>query len=384
MSEDLDRGRVYLPQEDLRRYDADPSRRQVTPEWTALMRFEIGRCRRLYVSADIGIGMLPPQSARCVRTARVLYSRILDVIEEQGYDVFTQRARVPTWQKAALVARHLRRDVVRRRVVEQAAFAAAGAAMVITPLLPRGRRALAASVVVGGLAATTGVAAAAALGNRACARCIRNGCYCNNADREDRHDDRAPVRALPLRRCAAAHGGRSTRCWSPWPGSPWRCRPVKSRTPRSGQRSTAPARIVAGGAALAAWDLFLDPQMVGEGYWEWGRKGRYRGIPLSNQAGWLLTGAALMAALERLVPPAPGDADRALVGVYGWMAVMETLGFALVLPGPRGGRGRRRGHAPARRAGGAAGLGPWLRSSSSGEGWAVWPPPSACGPPATA
>ena len=109
VSEDLDRGRVYLPQEDLRRYDADPSRRQVTPEWTALMRFEIGRCRRLYVSADIGIGMLPPQSARCVRTARVLYSRILDVIEEQGYDVFTQRARVPTWQKAALVARHLRR-----------------------------------------------------------------------------------------------------------------------------------------------------------------------------------------------------------------------------------------------------------------------------------
>ena len=109
VAEDLDRGRVYLPQEDLRRYDADPSRRQVTPEWTELMRFEIGRCRRLYVSADIGIGMLPPQSARCVRTARVLYSRILDVIEEQGYDVFSQRARVPTWQKAALVARHLRR-----------------------------------------------------------------------------------------------------------------------------------------------------------------------------------------------------------------------------------------------------------------------------------
>ena len=60
-----------------------------------------------------------------------------------------------------------------------------------------------------------------------------------------------------------------------------------------------------------------------------GPRGRYRGIPFSNQVGWLLTGAALMAALERLVPPAPGDADRALVGVYGWMAVMETLGFAL-------------------------------------------------------
>ena len=34
--------------------------------------------------------MLPPRSARCIGTARVLYSRILDLIEEQGYDVFTQ------------------------------------------------------------------------------------------------------------------------------------------------------------------------------------------------------------------------------------------------------------------------------------------------------
>jgi 15-cis-phytoene synthase len=105
VAEDLDRGRVYLPQEDLRRYGADPSRREATAEWVELMRFEIGRCRRLYVSADIGIGMLPPQSARCVRAARVLYSRILDVIEDQGYDVFSRRARVPTWQKAVLVAK---------------------------------------------------------------------------------------------------------------------------------------------------------------------------------------------------------------------------------------------------------------------------------------
>jgi phytoene synthase len=107
VGEDLDRGRVYLPQEDLRRYGADPSRREVTPAWIELMRFEIARCRRLYVSADIGIGMLPPQSARCVRGARMLYSRILDVIEEHGYDVFSRRAQVPTWQKAALVAKLL-------------------------------------------------------------------------------------------------------------------------------------------------------------------------------------------------------------------------------------------------------------------------------------
>jgi phytoene synthase len=107
VAEDLDRGRVYLPQADLRRFGADPARRVVTPAWRELMRFEIARCRRLYVSADIGIGMLPPQSARCVRAARLLYSQILEVIEAHDYDVFTRRARVPTWQKAALVGKLL-------------------------------------------------------------------------------------------------------------------------------------------------------------------------------------------------------------------------------------------------------------------------------------
>ncbi len=107
VNEDLDRGRVYLPQEDLRRFGADPSLRAVTPAWVELMRFEIERVRDLYRSADLGIAQLPPQSAKCIRAARVLYSRIIDQIEGQGYDVFSKRARVPTWQKATMVARTL-------------------------------------------------------------------------------------------------------------------------------------------------------------------------------------------------------------------------------------------------------------------------------------
>jgi phytoene synthase len=115
VSEDLDRGRVYLPQADLRRANADPAEERrrvcggdaVSEAWTSLMRLEIGRCRNLYVSADIGIGMLPERSARCVRAARLLYSRILDVIEGRGYDVFTARVGVPTWQKVAVSAQAL-------------------------------------------------------------------------------------------------------------------------------------------------------------------------------------------------------------------------------------------------------------------------------------
>jgi phytoene synthase len=69
------------------------------------MRFEIERARSLYASADLGIAMLPPPSARCVEAARVLYARILERIERADYDVFSARARVPTFEKSAVVAR---------------------------------------------------------------------------------------------------------------------------------------------------------------------------------------------------------------------------------------------------------------------------------------
>jgi len=103
--EDLERGRVYLPQEDLRRFGTDPHHGRVTSEWRSLMRFEIARTREFYESADMGVGMLPPASARCIRAARRLYGEILDRIEGNDYDVFTRRARVPGWRKAVVVAR---------------------------------------------------------------------------------------------------------------------------------------------------------------------------------------------------------------------------------------------------------------------------------------
>jgi 15-cis-phytoene synthase len=107
VGEDLDRGRVYLPQEDLRRFGADPWRRQVDEPWRALCRFEIDRIRSLYRSADAGVAHLPPRSAAGIRAARVLYAEILDRIEANGYDVFSQRARVPTGRKLRVAAREL-------------------------------------------------------------------------------------------------------------------------------------------------------------------------------------------------------------------------------------------------------------------------------------
>lgn len=117
VDEDLDRGRVYLPQDDLRRFGVDLQAERRRPrnsaaghsprsaEWQAFLAFQIARNRELYAYADSGIAMLPPRSARCVGAARVLYARILDRIEAADYDVFSSRARVPTWRKAITAAR---------------------------------------------------------------------------------------------------------------------------------------------------------------------------------------------------------------------------------------------------------------------------------------
>ena len=99
------------------RFDASTAfeQRRATASFVALMNYEIDRTRALYASADRGIAMLPPSSARCIRAARDLYSRILDVIEANGCDVFSQRASVPTWKKAAVVLKGITRDRARSR-----------------------------------------------------------------------------------------------------------------------------------------------------------------------------------------------------------------------------------------------------------------------------
>ena len=68
VGEDLDRNRVYLPQDDLARFGADPWRRTVDDAWRELMRFEIERNRELYRQADAGIAMMPLESASAWRS----------------------------------------------------------------------------------------------------------------------------------------------------------------------------------------------------------------------------------------------------------------------------------------------------------------------------
>lgn len=98
VGEDLQRGRVYLPQEDLAAHGvsrADLERGVVTAPVRELLRFEVERARRLYAEARPGIAMLHPTSRDCIETAFLLYGGILDAVEDAGYQVLTQRVAVP-------------------------------------------------------------------------------------------------------------------------------------------------------------------------------------------------------------------------------------------------------------------------------------------------
>ena len=63
-------------------------------------------------------------------------------------------------------------------------------------------------------------------------------------------------------------------------------------------------RIAVGAVALTAWDLFLDPQMIRNGFWRWAHPGPYQGVPLSNFAGWLLVSGGADGRVRR--PARPG------------------------------------------------------------------------------
>lgn len=88
-------------------------------------------------------------------------------------------------------------------------------------------------------------------------------------------------------------------------------------------------QVLMGSIALTAWDVFLDPQMVAEGYWRWAGDGWYRGIPLTNYVGWLVGGAIVMSILEVVLPHRDGPLSVTPVVHYAVVGVMETVAFAV-------------------------------------------------------
>lgn len=118
VGEDLYRGRVYLPLDELAEHGvtrADLEQRVATPPIKAALADQIARVRMLEERSRPGVQMLHPTSRDCIEAARVLYCGIVDEVERQDYEVFTHRATVPMRRRLAVAGPAWVRAVRARR-----------------------------------------------------------------------------------------------------------------------------------------------------------------------------------------------------------------------------------------------------------------------------
>jgi squalene synthase HpnC len=108
VSLDYEKGRIYLPLEDLRNYgvsESDIANKNNSPQFIEMMRFEVQRAREWF---DRGL-LLIEQVSRELAVDIELFSRggqeILDAIERQNYAVLGNRPAISKTRKLTLVAR---------------------------------------------------------------------------------------------------------------------------------------------------------------------------------------------------------------------------------------------------------------------------------------
>lgn len=124
VGEDWQRGRVYLPEEDLEQFgvtEKDLAEGRLSQPIIRLLRFEIERTRALYREAEEGISLLPREYQYPVLLGSRLYACILERIESNGYDVFRQRAHTNLLQKVK-IAWQCRREMNERALGKQGSF----------------------------------------------------------------------------------------------------------------------------------------------------------------------------------------------------------------------------------------------------------------------
>jgi putative membrane protein len=116
--------------------------------------------------------------------------------------------------------------------------------------------------------------------------------------------------------------------WMAWPAWLAALRVARSR----------PMRIIVAAGGLAAWDLFLDPQMVAEDYWLWRSPEPslpgVPGIPIGNYLGWLGFALVLMTALSWALGRAgaePEPQDIPMIVLWLWTYASSVLAHAVFL-----------------------------------------------------
>ena len=102
VSEDLTRGRIYLPMEELAQFGVDREylKNRIADENVKnALKFQIKRVKDLEEKSRSGIEFLHPSSRPCIEAARILYCGIVDAVEAIDYEVFKKRAKVSTFQR---------------------------------------------------------------------------------------------------------------------------------------------------------------------------------------------------------------------------------------------------------------------------------------------
>ncbi|HEY0816298.1 MAG TPA: carotenoid biosynthesis protein [Pseudonocardia sp.] len=109
-----------------------------------------------------------------------------------------------------------------------------------------------------------------------------------------------------------------------WTMMAWPALNVGRTLARSGWAVVAVAAV-----ALASWDVFLDPQMVGAGHWRWLDPGQglplVPGVPLTNYAGWLAVAALVVAALYALLGAAQVRTSKPAAVLYLWVYASSVV-----------------------------------------------------------
>ena len=103
-------------------------------------------------------------------------------------------------------------------------------------------------------------------------------------------------------------------------------------------RGRRPLVALSGGLTLAAWDLFLDPQMVAAGRWVWADPvpalPGVPGIPVTNFVGWLLVAVVMLAVLDATLSRDDGADATVPAALLAWTWIGSTIGNAVFFNRP--------------------------------------------------
>lgn len=106
VGEDYRNGRLYLPREELPFYgirEQDIAEGRITNAWRQFMKYQIERTRHLYEESWAGVKLLEREGQLAIGAASIFYQGILEEIEKNDYDVFTQRALLSAFGKVSRI-----------------------------------------------------------------------------------------------------------------------------------------------------------------------------------------------------------------------------------------------------------------------------------------